>query len=425
VTPLRIQAVSSAQSAEAVERPSVVRIVRAANGYRLERDGRPYFIKGAVGSAHLGRLVAAGGNSIRAGVRDLDRAHRLGLTVLANLPFGKQRWGFDYKDAGRVAEQLGQLRDLVSRHKNHPALLMWAIGNELEIATNAEQRAPLWTALNEAAAMIHELDPSHPVITPMGCDFIFQRILPELDSLCPDLDAVGLNAYADMLRLPEEVAKQGWKRPYVITEFGPRGHWQVPKTPWGMPIEDNSTEKAAFYRRAYLHAVAGRPQCLGSYVFHWNQHHEKTHTWYGMFLPDGSPTEAVDAMTELWTGKPPANRCPRMGPGGLALEPAGSSSGEPGVFACGAILRGRADVSDPDGDPVSVTWDLRKDVADNPNVGGDREEPVQPIAGAVTSASGMEATIRLPTGPGPYRIFMYAHDAHGAAATANVPVLAR
>jgi len=69
-----------------------VSIVHQGDGYSLLRDGQPYFVKGAVGSVHLEELVAAGGNSIRAGATALDRAQALGLSVLVDLPFGKQRW---------------------------------------------------------------------------------------------------------------------------------------------------------------------------------------------------------------------------------------------------------------------------------------------------------------------------------------------
>ena len=100
-----------------------------------------------------------------------------------------------------------------------------------------------------------------------------------------------------MLSLPEAIARQGWKRPYLITEFGPRGHWQVERNPWKARLEDSSTAKADFYRRAYEHAVQDRTQCLGSFAFLWGWKMEKTHTWYGMFLGDGSRTAAVESAS--------------------------------------------------------------------------------------------------------------------------------
>ncbi len=401
----------------AQESPSVVKIAKRGSRYELLLNGKPYFVKGAVGAVHLEELAAAGGNSIRAGVNSLDQARNLGLTVLANLPFGKQRWGFDYGDARRVDAQREQIRGLVQKNKQHPTLLAWALGNELEIYTTPEQRVPLWKEINFVARMIHEIDPNHPVITVIGGEY--KEMLHELNDLCPDLDAVGLNSYADMLSLPEDIAKQGWQRAYWVTEFGPRGHWQVPKTPWKLLIEDNSTEKAAFYREAYEHAVAKQPNCLGAYVFHWSQHHEKTHTWYGMFLEDGSRTESIDVMTYLWTGKYPANRSPRIGPGKIAIV----SSDR--VFRPGSVFECSLDVSDPDGDPVSVTWDLRLDVTGNKNVGGDREDPVPPIEGAIVSSEGYRAKVRVPEKEGYYRLFVYARDGHGNAATANVPLAVR
>lgn len=397
----------------------MVTIQRTEAGYTLVRNGKPFFIKGAVGNRFLERLVQAGGNSIRAGVRDLDRANQLGLTVLANLPFGKPRWGFDYTDRAAVANQLDELRQTVQQFKDYPALLMWAIGNELEIWTTPEQRVPLWQAVNEAAEMIHEVDGKHPVITPVGCDY--RHLLWEIDELCPALDAIGINAYQDMLTVPEDLCQLRWTRPYVVTEFGPRGHWQVIKTPWGMPIEDSSTHKAAFYRRAYEHAVLNRPNCLGAYVFHWSFHHEKTHTWYGMFLEDGSPTEPVEVMQYFWTGSYPPNRCPRIEE--MWIEHGNHRQSVYASLPAGAQVQSGVEVSDPDGDTLSIRWDLRPDVADNPNVGGDREEPVQPIHGAILATEGNKAVVRLPEQPGKYRLFVYVSDPAGNAATANMPIL--
>ncbi|MEJ5250444.1 MAG: hypothetical protein HPY54_01320 [Chthonomonadetes bacterium] len=398
----------------------MVTIERTEQGYRLLRNGEPFFIKGAVGNRFLERLVQAGGNSIRAGVKDLDTAHALGLTVLVNLPFGKPRWGFDYTDRAAVAKQMEDLRQTVQSVKDHPALLMWAIGNELEIWTTPEQREPLWRAVDEAAQMIHEVDGRHPVITPVGCDY--RHLLWEIDALCPGLDAIGINAYQDMLTLPEDLRQLRWERPYVVTEFGPRGHWQVIKTPWGMPIEDSSTHKAEFYRRAYEHAVLDRPNCLGAYVFHWSFHHEKTHTWYGMFLEDGSATESVEVMQYFWTGHYPRNRCPRIEEM-YVQQGDGSPQRVYATLQAGAVVQATVEASDPDGDPLSIRWELRPDVADNPNVGGDREEPVQPIAGAILDASGNRATVQMPQQAGRYRLFVYVFDGAENAATANMPLL--
>ncbi len=391
-------------------------------GNRLLRDGKPYFILGAGGSRNLEALVQAGGNSIRTwgGAPALDAARERGLTVLVGLDVGKPRQGFDYADAARVARQKESVRQTVLKYRQHPALLMWALGNELELGISQPERLRVWDAVNDLARVVKEADPGHPVIAVLAG--AGGGKLNELRERCPALDAVGINAYGGMMSLPEAVAASGWKKPYIVTEFGPRGHWEVAKTPWGLPLEDTSTEKAEFYLKAYRHTVEDSAQCLGSYVFLWGQKQEKTHTWYGMFLPEGNPLGAVDAITEAWTGKPPANRAPRIGAGRIAVE------GEPPArylsAAPGALLRCAVDASDPDGDRLAIRWDLRRDASDNPSRGGDREPAVEPIEGAI-DGEGARATVRLPAAPGNYRLFVYVTDTAGAAATANLPLRVR
>ena len=343
---------------------------------------------------------------------------------LVGLPLASPRKGFDYQKADQVEKQFEEIRALVRRYRDHPALLLWNIGNEPEIGTSEAERVPLWREVNRIARMVKEEDPNHPVIAVMGD--AYRRLLPELDQHCPALDGVGLNAYLDMLTLPEDLVRLGWTRPYIVTEFGPRGHWQVPKTPWRVPIEDSSTDKASFYLRAYRHAVEGRPQCLGAYAFYWSHKQEKTHTWYGMFLPDGSPTAAVETMRYLWTGQWPTNRCPRIGPHPITLKHAPTGPDQKGwVLMAGQTVQVEVDVTDPDGDPLTVTWELRPDTADDPNVGGDYEPPTVPISEAIAATSSDErmADVRLPGRPGKFRLFVYARDPHGNAATANQPVL--
>lgn len=408
-----------------VAQASHVAIERRAEGWRLCRDEKPLFIRGAVGWSRFDALAAAGANAVRVGAHrpHLDQARQFGLGALVGLPLGLPRAGFDYTDAARVASQRERIRQRVLELKDHPAVWLWAIGNEPTIFTTPQQRETLWKEVNRIAGMIHSLDPHHPVITVVGGEQ-WKEHLGELDAFCPDLDAVGMNAYADMLSLPEALARQGWKRPYLITEFGPRGHWQVERTAWKARLEDHSTAKADFYRQAYEHAVKDRPQCLGSFAFLWGWKMEKTHTWYGMFLEDGSRTAAVDVMTHLWQGRWPTNRCPLLAPVAITMTAAeGGARGDAGTFRPGEVLQVHVSVSDPETDALNVTWDLRRDVADDPRVGGDHEPLEPPIAGAVLESAGERARLRLPTTPGRYRVFVYVRDPHGGAATANVPLL--
>jgi hypothetical protein len=312
---------------------------------------------------------------------------------------GKPRQGFDYRDAAKVQAQRDRARQAVRSLKGHPALLMWALGNEMELRASAGERLMIWKEVQQLARIVKQEDPDHPVITVIAG--AGQSTLAELAEHCPTLDAVGVNAYGGMLKLPEALAAQGWKKPWLVTEFGPRGHWEVAKTEWGVPIEDTSTEKAAFYEKAYAHAVSGQPRCLGSYVFLWGQKQEKTHTWYGMFLPDGTPLDTVDAIGHSWTGRWPKDRAPRIN----SIV----------VTQAGGLLQCTAQAEDPEGGPLKLKWDLRKDVSDNPSTGGDREESTSVLA----QASGAAVTLKTPASPGNYRVFVYARDGGGRAATAN------
>ena len=402
----------------AAAQSSVVKIVKRGDGYQLIRNGQPYFVKGGSGASrdHFDDLKAAGGNSVRSfsGTDIFDQAQKYGFSVLAGIHIGLPRHGFNYGDPAQVQKQKETVLETVHRYKSHPAILMWALGNEVELGISESERIRVWQNINELARAVKAIDKDHPVIAVLAG--IGPNKLAEVDKYCPDLDAVGINAYGGMTHVPEEIDRQGFKRPYLITEFGPRGHWEVDKTAWGLPIEDTSTEKAEFYEKAYEHTIASRPACLGAYVFLWGQKQEKTHTWYGMFMPNGNRLGPVDAMQHAWTGKWPENRCPLIKG---QIQTAGSTSN---VYTPGSKVKFSIEATDPDNDPVTVTWDLRKDVSDNPSTGGDREPDTQPIAGAVVSSNGQSVEIRMPSEPGNYRLFTYAHDPQQHAATANLPV---
>jgi len=395
--------------------PAVVKVVPDGTAWRLTRNGQPYLIRGVGGDKHLDILAAVGGNSIRTWSAEklepiLDEAHKRGLTVTVGLWLGHERHGFDYNNADQVAAQSQAVEKAIRKFKDHPAVLMWGIGNEME-GYAAGDNAAIWSAINNLASLAKRIDPNHPtmtVVAEIGGDRV-----KNIHRLCPEIDIVGINSYGGAATLPKRYRDAGGTKPYVITEFGPAGMWEVKKNSWGAAPEPTSTEKAESYRATYLANVQGNAeQCLGSYAFLWGQKQEATATWFGMLLPDGSRLAAVDAMAELWTGKPPANRCPAIK--SLTLV------GEPKVKPMTTVMA-NLDVNDPEQDPLKVDWILQGEPTEF-GVGGDDEAAPPTFPEAILKSGLKSAEIRVPSGGGGYRLFAYVQDGKGGAAVANIPL---
>ena len=393
-----------------------VEVRQTAQGWQLYRGGEPYFIRGAGGKDSLRQLAAARANSIRTWGADdidelLDEAHTLGLTVTVGIWLGHERHGFDYDDDEQVREQMANARQTVLRYKDHPALLMWGIGNEMEGFEDGDNPA-IWSAVNDIAEMVKALDPAHPTMT-VTAEIGGGRI-SGVHEQCPAIDIHGINSYGCALSLAERYREAGATKPFVLTEFGPPGAWETPESAWGAPYELTSTEKAAFYRRSYESSVAGAPGvALGSYAFLWGYKMEATGTWFGMFLPDGSRLGAVDVMTELWSGKPPSDLAPTVEP--LIID--GEAQVDPGDE-----LRARAVISDPEDGAIRARWELRPESGEY-DTGGDFRPMLPTIEDAVLENRVDGARLRMPEQPGPYRLYLYAYDEAGNAATANIPIL--
>ena len=404
---------SSTALAEAIP----VELKQTDKGWQLFRGGEPYFIRGAGGDASMEQLAAAGAYSIRTwdaeGIDErLDAAHALGLTVTVGIWLGHERHGFDYSDDKQVKEQFERARQFVLRYKDHPAVLLWGLGNEME-GFEAGDNPAIWKAVNDIAVMVKELDPNHPTMT-VTAEIGGSRIGSVGNA--PAIDIHGINSYGGALSLLERYRQGGGTKPYILTEFGPPGSWEIEKTAWGAPYELTSTDKAAFYRRCYEASISGAPgQALGAYAFLWGYKMEATSTWFGMFLPDGARVGAVDVMTELWSGQPPEDLAPKVKPLVVDGEPEADPGDEVTV---------RASAADPEGSKLKVHWALRPESGEY-LTGGDFRPMPPDMEGAVVESGVDSARVKMPEQPGPYRLFYYAYDEAGNAATANVPLLVK
>jgi hypothetical protein len=408
---LAIAAVPSYVFAQA----ATVKIVPTDDGWQLIRNSQPYVIKGVGGDKQLDKLAAAGGNSIRTWSAEklgpiLDQAHKLNLTVTVGLWLGHERHGFDYNNADQVATQFQAVQKAITEFKDHPAVLMWGIGNEME-GYAAGDNAAIWSAINNLAVMAKKVDPNHPtmtVVAEIGGDRV-----KNIHRLCPDIDLVGINSYGGAATLPKRYRDAGGTKPYVITEFGPAGMWEVQKNAWGAAPELTSTQKAKAYKATYTaNVIENSNLCLGSYAFLWGQKQEATATWFGMLLPDGSRLAAVDTVSELWTGKVPANRCPAI----QSLQLVGDAKVKPQ-----AKVTVRLEVADRDKDSLKVEWILQAEPLTF-GIGGDDEAVPPTFPDAIVKADASSAEIHMPDNGGGYRLFAYIRDGKGGAAVGNVPL---
>ncbi|CAN5721748.1 glycoside hydrolase family 2 TIM barrel-domain containing protein [soil metagenome] len=407
----------------AAKTPSKVSVRKEADGkFTLLRNGEPFFIKGAGGSHYLKELVEAGGNSIRTwGIETLDekvdgkpfleRCNELGLAVTVGIWVKHPRHGFNYHDPAFIKSQREAVKAAVQRYKDSPALLMWGLGNEMEGPMDDGTDPTIWKELNELAAIIKAEDPNHPVMTVIAG--AVPTKIQSIKSYYPNIDVLGVNAYASAPGVGKALATSGWTGPFVLTEFGPVGHWEVPKTSWKAPIEPTSRQKAAtYYSTQQVVVEDGKGTCLGTYAFVWGNKQETTATWYGMFLATGEKLPSVDAMSRAWTGKWPVNRCPKV-------ESITTDLREARVKA-DTIIPATVVVADPDNDKMTYEWAVLEESTDL-KVGGDTESAPPAHPECIKKNGETTVQIRTPKKPGAYRLFLTVRDGKGAASADNIP----
>jgi len=376
----------------------------------ITRGGNPYFVKGAGGSDHLEQLAARGANSIRtwntSGLDDiLNRAAKLGLTVSAGIWLESECGWFSYQNPAHCDKQAERVRKEVTRYRDHPALLAWGLGNEAE---GDGTHSAYWRQIDRLALLVRSLDPAHPTFTAIvGMN---PAKAAGMNAHAPHLDYVGINTYGGIFGLRKHLEKIDWKRPWMLTEWGPRGFWESPKSQSGAPLEQTSSEKAEMIRKAYQKVISPDGGCLGSYAFVWGWKFETTATWFGIFTHEGETTSVADALQEAWCGGKPANQAPAV----EALRGVPASS-----VPAGSSFDASVRATDPDGDPLVWHWAVLPEQQRH-NSSARQAMPMS-VSGAITNASDDSVSVTVPDKPGIYRLHVWVKDGKGHAATANTP----
>ncbi|QNL47842.1 glycosyl hydrolase family 2 [Olivibacter sp. SDN3] len=414
-----------------------VQLAQNNGEWHLYKNGELFYIRGAAASASTATdpdyycqlLSEYGGNAFRTySVNEntqamLDAAQAHGLVVALGLWVNREADNFDYDNEAAVQAQLEQLTVQVQQYKDHPALLMWYVGNEADASyTNTK----LWDAINDICAMIHQKDPDHPVTTALVNSE--QKKVELIKEKVTELDFLSINSYAP--NLPSVITNlqaAEWDKPYIISEFGPRGTWQMNPEPdrilpWGNPkrlVEQTSTEKEQVYRTVFQdHIMANANNgCIGSFVFALGyQTHGEVLTWFGLNDIDGRAFGVLDAMHFCWTEEYPSNRAPQIhSRQDMLLN--GMRAEDTVIIAPGSTNQATVVASDPDGDPLSYHWLIAPEGLGGPNNG-----PHPGIPNLIDEPMASEITFTAP-GAGQYRLYVYVRDDHNKVASAVIPFL--
>lgn len=398
-----------------------VNVKRVHGEFHLYRNGEPYFIKGAGGTMYFDRLKECGGNSIRlwstVGAKELmDQAYEMGLSVTLGLDLGHERKGFDYSDKKAVKEQLERVKKDILAFKDHPALLIWGIGNEVDqFAKNFK----VWDAVQEIAKFIHEIDPHHPTTTMLAGVPVHH--IRQIVKRCPDLDILSINAFKWIEPVRNDITAAGWKGPYLIGEWGPSGYWESDTLPWGAFMEETSTQKIEACRNRYTKGIlANSDRCLGGYVFYWGWKQARTHTLLSLYTEDGKENGVQDMLYEVWNSSPPRNRAPEILPVGIDEYQV-----HKGVYLKpGSLHHAYTSAKDADGDSLNYNWEIYEESKEKKE-GGDWEPKPAVIPNTVIDGKTRALYFKAPEKPGAYRMFVYAYDGHNHVATANAPFYVR
>ena len=386
--------------------------------FELLKNGIPYYIKGAGAKDHFDLLVNSGANSIRIWSTNnsslLDSAHQHGLTVTLGLHVRPERSGMDYNNEYAVKGQIEKLKNEVLKYKDHPALLVWGIGNEVDLKYS---NFKVWETIEILAKFIKEVDPNHPTMT------VIAGVDPSkayyIKKYCPSVDILGLNVYGSIENAGANLRKFNWDKPYIVTEWGVNGPFEAKTTSWKAKVEPPNGFKADQRLRRYQELIVkDKERCLGSYCFLWGQKQESTATWHGMFLKNGNPTEAVDVMHYCWKGEWPNSRAPSIRD--ISLENIGWRKDhiiEPSKQATVKI-----EYSKYNNNKVDVEYVLFPEAFSN-KIGGDIQKSPDPIPFEIVRQTENELIFISPKKKGAYRLFAFVKNDKGQSSVANIPFL--
>ncbi|MFJ9107612.1 discoidin domain-containing protein [Streptomyces sp. NPDC102283] len=346
---------------------SVVKVTGSQGTWQLTVNGAPYTVKGltwgpsvADAGQYMPDVKSMGVNTIRTWGTDattaplLDTAAANGIKVIAGFwlqPGGGPGSGgcVNYlTDTAYKNDMLAEFPKWVQTYKDHEGVLMWNVGNESVLglqncysgAELEQQRDAYTTFVNEVAKKIHAVDPNHPVTSTDA----WTGAWPYYKKNAPDLDLYAVNSYDAVCDIKDTWESGGYDKPYIVTEGGPAGEWEVPDDANGVPDEPGDVAKAEGYQRAWDCVDGHEGVALGATLFHYGTEYDFGGVWFNL-LPAGQKRLSYYAVKEAYGADTSGDNTPPVISGMTVDNASAVQAGKPFTF--------KASVSDPDGDPLT------------------------------------------------------------------------
>ncbi|WP_224483746.1 hypothetical protein [Robertkochia aurantiaca] len=405
---------------------SKVYVGKTGDTYRIFKDGEPLYIKGAAGEATQMELLRdIGGNTIRFYdtlqlQSNLDSAMKHGLSVIVDIPLPRYNEKYNVYASERIKNDIyKEVEFLVLKYKDHPALLYWMLGNEVlypdsYFNSSAEEFISFYNSLID---LIHEIDSDHPVSTAVSS--VSKKRIIKIATHSSELDFLSINIFGNLKRMQKELDKIKliWNGPYLISEWGDEGPWEVKTTKWGSPIEPTSEKKAERIAERYTEQIKQLgDRCMGNLVFYWGRKHERTHTWFSLFDEKGRKSQMVYHLNDLFEQRETVSgEAPKIGY--MLID--GKGAEENMVLKPGALLNAAIYYEADDCDRIEISWEILPEAWDH--VRYDKEDKPDDLNHLITASYDNQAVIKTPDREGPYRLFCYVTHENGSFSSANTP----
>jgi F5/8 type C domain/Glycosyl hydrolases family 2, TIM barrel domain len=388
---------------------SNVHVTGGQGNWQLTVDGKPWQVKGmtwgpatSTADAHMRDLKSMGVNTVRTWGTDasskplLDSAAAYGLKVINGFWLNQ---GADYvNDTTYKTNTLNDIKNWVTTYKNNPGVLMWDVGNEVILTTQdhysgaqiEQERIAYAQFVEQVTQAIHAIDPNHPVTSTDA----WTGAWPYYKQYTPSLDLYAVNSYGAVCNVKQDWISGGYTKPYIVTESGEAGEWEVPDDANGVPTEPTDTQKRDGYISAW-NCIAGHTGvALGATLFNYGQENDFGGIWFNV-MPESWKRLSYYSVAKDYGGSPQSNTPPVIG---------SMTVGNANSVPAGGTFTVSAPTTDPNGDYIRYNLMYTSKYVDGAT-GLHQVDFTQTGDGTFTATA--------PKTLGVWKVYVYAFDGHG------------